>query len=231
MPYSRRYQRRNPGRYRAYQRRSRAMTSYVPRTRMSYPRGRMTYGRVKRIIDAELKKFDISAEELDVPTVTGQMVHLTPIGQGDTNVLRNGNQLTPVKLNGYIFVSGNTAQTNFSSMRVGIMRWNEDFSATPPTIAIIAADSSDPLAPYNLDNKGQFSVLWSRLVVLSNNSANPKILQQLRFSLKLAGAPKTLFDGAGFKKYHYFLFAWSDIAAAADEPLLTLSTSFRFTDS
>ncbi len=187
---------------------------------------------VRRIVDAELKKFDLAAGPLAVPTITGQMVNLTAIGQGDTNVLRTGNWVRPVNIHGYCQVSGNSVQsTNQSQVRIGVLCWNNDFSADPPTVALIAADSSNPMCPFSLDNKGSYSVLWTRVLTISNNDASSGFQKMYKFYIRLGRQPKMLYDGATQKKYQYFFFAWSDIAAAGDEPFIDFCSSIRFTDS
>ncbi len=223
MPYSRSYKRRHPraGRWaRSYKRR--------------HPRAPMTAYRVKRIIGQELKKFDLAAGPLSIPSVTGIVAGISDIGQGDTNVLRTGNMIQPVSVHGYASVTGNAAEaaTNAQAhVRIGLLRWNEDESTQVPTLPVLVADTGNPFCPYSLTNKGRYSILWSRVCIVSNTVENPNFQKLFRFKVKLDKGPKALFSGAAQKKFQYFFFGYSDIPAANEEPLLEFCTSLRFTDS
>ncbi len=194
----------------------------------------MTTGRVKRIIGAELKKFDLAVGPVNMPTITGLISSVSFPAQGDTNVERTGNWITPVNIHGTFIVQGNAAQaaaTSYSAFRIGIMVWNNDFSVDVPTVGKIASDSSAPLCPFSLDDRGSFRVIWSRTGAVANDVGNAKFHQVFRFYVRLSGAQKVLFDGAAQKKYQLIAFGWSDVAAAASEPQVEFCTSFRFTDS
>ena len=94
--------------YRRYRRRARR-TRVMGGIRKSF-RGRrrpMTTGRVKRIIDAELKVRDLGVGPVPIPLGTGSFVHITSIGQGDLNTERAGNWIKPTSWMGTITVQGN----------------------------------------------------------------------------------------------------------------------------
>ena len=90
-------------------------------------------------------------------------------------------------------------------------------------------DTAAPHQQYNIQNKGQFQILWSRTGVLSNQDTNPQYQKVHRFYVK--PRMKILFNNAAFKNNHLFIFAYSDIDAAANPPTLTFDTRLRFTDS
>ena len=195
----------------------------------------ITRSTVKRLIGAELKKRDLGVDFNEVPTITGMMTHISGIDQGDTNITRNGNWIRPVVLNGKVVCIGNSSNAVFATkMRVGVLLWKNDFTVDVPTITKVISDTSNPLSPFSLINKGSFSILWTRNIVLSNDKSNPNAQQQLTFYLKLSKYPKTLFAGtaaADSKKYHYFFFALSDEETKANPPSLSFHTSLRYTDS
>lgn len=68
------------------------------RRRMVRRRKPMTSGRVKRIIDAELKVHDNFILEFNLPSITGATFHLSNIGVGDSNTTRTGNWIKPTAL-------------------------------------------------------------------------------------------------------------------------------------
>jgi len=90
-------------------------------------------------------------------------------------------------------------------------------------------DVTAPHQQYNVENKGQFKILWSRTGILSNQDSNPQYLKILRFYVK--PSMKVLFDDAAFKNNHLFIFAYTDVDTAADPPTLSFDTRLRYTDS
>ncbi len=92
--------------YRRY-RRQRRKSNLMGGIRRSYTGARrvpMTTGKVKRIIDAELKVRDLSVGPVAIPTLTGAFVHITAIGQGDANTERSGNWIKPTTWMGTVTV-------------------------------------------------------------------------------------------------------------------------------
>jgi len=133
--------------YRTRVKRSRLMGSRRPRRpRRVMRRKPMTTGRVKRIIDAELKVRDLSVAPLPIAAVTGQIQLLSNILQGDTNSDRTGNWIKPTSLMGTITIQGNEAAdpSVISLIRVGIVCWKENETLNPFTIAQIMQDPADP---------------------------------------------------------------------------------------
>ncbi len=191
----------------------------------------MTSGRVKRIIDAELKVRDLGVGPVTFPTITGQMVQISNIAQGDTNVQRNGNWIKPTSWMGTITLRGNPAADAGLPVeyRVGVVCWKENQTTNAITIAQIMQDTASPHQQFNVENKGQFKILWSRTGILSNDAANLQFLKIHRFYVK--PPMKVLFDNAVFKNNHLFIFAYSDVDAAANPPSLDFETRLRYTDS
>ncbi len=196
------------------------------------PRRRpMTTGRVKRIIDAELKVLDLGVELSPIPSVTGEVLHISNIGQGDLNTQRNGNWIKPTTLMGTVTVIGNEDADPFliPQFRVGVACWKENQTLNPFTINQIMQDTSAPHQQYNIENKGQFKILWSRTGILSNQHVNPQYSKVFRFYVK--PPLKVLYDDDAFKNNQLFLFAYSDVDTAAFPPVMSVDFRLRYTDS
>ncbi len=201
------------------------------RGRKSYRKPRMTTGRVKRIIDAELKVRDLGVGPVAMPTVTGSFVHITSIAQGDSNAQRNGNWIRPVTWMGTVTLTANDADAvnNTVQYRIGCILWKENEDINAASLTKIVQDTSAPHQQYNIENKGQFKVLWSRTGILSNDTTNPRFQAVHKFYLR--PRMKVLFEGATFKNNHLFLFGYSNVATEADPPTISFDTRIRYTDS
>ncbi len=191
----------------------------------------MTTGRVKRIIDAELKVNDLSVEGVAIPSVTGSIIQISNVAQGDSNMQRNGNWIKPITWMGTITLQGNPLADadTISLFRIGCVVWKENQNLNPVTIAQIMQETTDPHQQYNIENKGQFKILWSRTGILSNQNRNPQFLKVFRFYLR--PSMKVLFDDADSKNNHLFIFAYTDIDTVDNLPDLAFSIRLRFTDS
>ncbi len=226
MPFSRSY--RSSRRRLGKARRSGGIQRRFRGTRRRRP---MTTGRVKRIIDAELKVRDLGVGPIAIPAVTGSVIRISDIAQGDANTQRNGNWIKPTSWMGTITLTGNEAAdpTLVPQFRVGCFVWKENESVNPATLTQIVQDNFAPHQQYNIENKGQFKILWSRTGILSNQDTNPQFLKVLRFYVK--PPMKILYDDADPKNNHLFLFAFTDTDAADNPPTYSFDTRLRYTDS
>ncbi len=189
----------------------------------------MTSGKVKRIIDAELKFRDLDVGPVDIPGGVGDVTLVTNIGQGDLATERNGNWIKPVSWMGTITVQGNTTATDLTSLfRVFVVCWKENESINGADLPKLVQDTFSPHQGYNIQNKGQFKILWSRTGIVSNNTDNPQFQKMYRFYVK--PSMKVLYDGVSLKNNHLFIVGFSD-QAPADAPNYIFSTRLRFTDS
>ncbi len=190
----------------------------------------MTTGRVKKIIGAELKFVSTNFRDAFTAAIP-VLLNLSNMPQGDNNSQREGNRITPVNIHGHITVVGESAQTtDVTDIRLAIFRWNEDIEATAnPLAEEIMQNVAELGSSYNINNRGQFKILWSRYFTVVNNPDNSAFRRTLRFYVKLSG-PKVLFDVNQPKKFHYFFMALSNSAEIAD-PQMILNTTFRYTDS
>ncbi len=200
------------------------------RRRRTYRPKPMTVGRVQRIVGAELKFRDLGVGPIALPSVTGLISHVSGIVQGDTATTREGNWIKPTTWMGTFIITGNVAgATTTDAFRLVCLQWKENQDVDPVTLAKVMQDTSAPLQQYNIQSKGSFKVLWSRTGIVSNDVNNPQFQKMLRFYVK--PRMKILYDASDFRKYHLFIVAYSDIAAASDPPTISFDTRLRFTDS
>ncbi len=199
--------------------------------RKTYRKKPMTVGRVLRIVDAELKFRDMGVGPVDMASSGGFTLHLTNIGQGDDASQRTGNWIKPVTLMGTISVQGNDAAppTVTPEFRVGVVQWKENQTLNPFAISKVMQDAFASHQQFNIQNKGQFKILWSRTGILSNHSQNPQFQKQLRYYVK--PSMKTFYDGQANKNNTLFFFAYSDIDSVNEPPTISLDTRLRYTDS
>ncbi len=201
------------------------------RRRRRAPRRAMTAGRVKRIIDAELKFVDLDLGPLPMPSVTGDVSDITNnINQGDLVNNRIGNWIKPVTWYCTITVEGNPLNPiNTALYRLIAVVWKENESINAIALNKIVQSVVFPHQGFRVQNKGQFKVLWSRTGILSNNTDNPQFQKMHRFYVK--PSMKALYDGANARNNQLFLIVFSDIDTVDDPPTFEFSSRLRFTDS
>lgn len=203
------------------------------RARMGRRRRRrpMTTGRVKRIVDAELKFFDLGIGPVSIPSGVGSVVHLSNIAQGDSSSQRTGNWIKPVTFMGTLTIFANLTDVVNATVayRVGVFYWKENQDLNPVTLAKIMQDTTAPHQQYKVTNKGQFKILWSRTGILSNDPANPRFQAIHKFYVK--PRLKNLYEGGGPRNNQLFIFAYSEVDALNDPPSYSFDARLRYTDS
>ncbi len=227
MPFSRSYRR-----YRGRAKKTRTMGGVRRRFRGTrFSRRPMTTGRVKRIIDAELKVRDLGVGPVAIPATVGSVIQISNIAQGDLNTQRNGNWIKPTSWMGTITLQGNELAdpTLVPQFRVGIVCWKENQTINPLDLGKLMQDTFAPHQQFNIENKGQFKILWSRTGILSNQDTNPQYLKVLRFYVK--PPLKLLFDDDESRNNHLFIFAYTDTDAVDNPPMYSFDTRLRYTDS
>ena len=133
---------------------------------------------------------------------------------------------------GTITVQGNVDATTAGLVpqyRIGVLCWKENETLNPASLLQIMQDTAAPHQQFNIENKGQFKILWSRTGVLSNDEMNPQFQKVHRFYVK--PPMKILYDDEAFKNNHLFIFGYSDVAGASDPPTFSFDTRLRYTDS
>ncbi len=196
-----------------------------------YRRRPMISGAVKRIIDAELKFTDLDVGPVAIPTVVGFLSPISePVGQGTLATQRIGNWIKPVTWYGMITVTGDPAEADSTSLiRLMAIQWLEDETQNPISLEDIVQDTAEPHQGFNIQNKGQFKILWSRTAIISNNNDNPQFQKMFKFYVK--PRMKVLYDAAAAKKGQLFLLAFSNIPVGGSPPQYEFSSRLRYTDS
>ncbi len=205
-----------------------AAMGFRPRRR-SYVRRPLSTGAVRRTIDAELK-FSDNDVDVPIPRTTGAITHITDMVQGDGASQRTGNWIKPVTWYATMIViadAANAVETNL--VRLMAVLWKENDDANPITLAQIVQNVVEPHQGFNIQNKGQFQILWSRAFIISTNPANSQFQKMYKFYLK--PKLKVLYSDAVFKNNHLFLIAFSDVDTLSNPPVLQFSTRLRYTDS
>ena len=193
----------------------------------------MTVGRVKRIISAELKISTVGNDFIKIDIATPMVVDLTsPIAQGDGATQRTGNWIQPVTYHGYATIRGtNNSSQITNKVRCMILRWKNDDSVDPAELAKVVFDPGDSTSSFNFDNKGSFTILWSRVFNISHADQNSQFLKTYRWKLSLGRGQKVLYADAAPKKFQLFFMAFSDSTVVAESPELAISSTLRWTDS
>ncbi len=216
--------------------RRRSRRRFVSRRRMGGPlvmrrrRRPMTAGNVKRIIDAELKFRDLSVGPVEIPAVNGSVVQISNIAQGDGVSQRTGNWIKPTSFMGAFTLEGNPASAQTTTQfRIGVVQWKENESINAIDLTKLMQDNFAPHLGFNIQNKGQFKILWSRIGILSNNNDNPQFQKLFRFYVK--PSLKVLYDDAAFRNNQLFVFGFSDLDTLSEPPTYLFDVRLRYTDS
>ncbi len=165
---------------------------------------------------------------LSIPSVTGQIIHLSNIPHGLTENDRSGNWIRPVTLYGTINIQANLDNLeSVQPFRVMVVQWRENQNVDLINLDKVVQNSAEPFQGYDVQSKGAFKILWSWVSTVIGATENPQFVKTRRFYVK--PRTKILFDGDEPRKYHLFLVAFSD--QAVDSPFLYGNTRLRYTDS
>ena len=107
----------------------------------------------------------------------------------------------------------------------------ESADGGPPVLDDIVFNSTAPTGQFQFTNTGQFKILYNKLFNLVNQDNNPAYQKMLKVYVKTSRRPKTVYNGILAKKFHYYLMAFSDTAAAGEIPDFRMDLTVRFTDS
>jgi len=191
----------------------------------------MTNYRVRRIIDAELKRFTNTTNS-DAPATTGSVFPLTDIiGQGISSTQRIGDWIKVINLHGNLSVKAQDSVGQIVAVRAFIFQWNETAEAGPPSLEDIVNNVTAPTGQFSFSNKGQFRILWTKLFNVVNQDNNPAYQRMLKIYIRTNRLPKTLFTGVLPRKFHYYFMIFSDTAAPGEIPEYRLDLTVRYTDS
>ncbi len=211
--------------------RSRRSRGYQRRGRFRPRRMPMTNYRVRRLINAELKRSVLGVNG-EAPAVTGEVQGLTDtIVQGDLATNRNGNWIKGRNIHGTLQVNGTDSIGQQVQVRAMIIRWNEDASVHIPTLDQVVNNPVAPGGQFNFENKGQFKVCWTKNFLIVNQDNNPRYTALFKIYMKIGYAPNILYGTSGAKKFHYYFIIFSDTDAVGEVPDYRLDLVTRFTDS
>lgn len=191
--------------------------------------------KVQQAVGAELKfipHFSLLEASNDNPNAT----FISIVDQGTGSEQRVGNWCSPSSVHGTVRCHGNPeASPETWTIRVGVLRYNDNSQGTSLFGSGFMEDPQRPGGPFKVASKGEFSVLWTRVLIVSNNTDNTLFTRALRYRVNLKNSPKCLYEGAGAgsrTKNHLIFFAVSDCAVTAlSPPSVDFDSMFRYTDS
>lgn len=110
----------------------------------------------------------------------GIIYDLSAVGQGDTDITRDGDRMMPTSLDVAFMVNG---EANSGISRLIIFRWFNNDTPTPSLILNTVGSSYSTVSPYYHDYKDKFNILLDRSFIVSNNG---KEIAQFKKRLVLA---------------------------------------------
>lgn len=214
MPYARRkfIRRRRPVRYRRY------------------GGGKRLVKTIRRVINrqAEKKYFDYSANT--TVSNSGYLLKLSEVPQGDSDVSRDGDQLTirSLQFNTETLVGVNeTGGTN--KVRIIIFQWFPNTAAGYPTLNNLLLDVTSPfLSPYAHDYRFNFRILADRTASVDDGDPS----RMMKFFIRRFARRKIQYVGASATSYTNGLFAYlvSD-SGAIPHPTVYWSGKLNYSDT
>lgn len=128
----------------------------------------VAYG-VKKLLNVEFKFFDVTQTETAM-SQTPQIVQLTNIPQGDTDVTRDGAQVKLTRLDIKYLIRMNTAAST-AIQRIMLIHDKQTNQAIYNASDLLLDTTSldNIVTPLNLDNKYRFRVLYNKVHTMSVN--------------------------------------------------------------
>ncbi len=179
--------------------------------------------KLKSVLAVEKKNHTLTVSGT-IPT-TGTIDHLTAIAQGDTNQLRDGNQLKVIYLGGRIRLLINASQTR-TFVRVMLVQDRQQIADATPAVGDIL-QSVSPTSFLNSNTLGRFKVLYDKVRHMSDNGN-----QLIYLKVDIPMNSKIRYNGTGvgdIQKNGIFLILIAD--NATDLPSINSSWRVRFTDN
>ncbi len=174
----------------------------------------------------EVKIHDLGPQNVVAP-LAGIVVDLTSIAQGDTLLLRDGNEISAIFMEfSYILRIDPIPVDAF--VRMVIVRDNLQVESTLPAIVDVFQTASVQAFKQRALPK-RFTKLWSATETLTQVGANHSKLKffrkKLNFNVRWTGVAGTTISKNGI----YFMAITS--SAVTEEPLLIINFRLHFTDS
>lgn len=197
-------------------------------------RGRRTYA-PRRFISPGVKpesKFIFSHQKGDAVLNLPFVVHVSHVAPGVGVNSRVANFIQPTNLYGHIDVTGDgSCEAVTSKVRLAFVQWHEDDSKSAFDGQRLLEDQQAPGGPWNVSEKGVFTILWSSYFTVTNNLENAKLSKTLRFDIKMHKRQRVLYDASASKKHQIFFVAMTDIVGFGPFPHVDAQIQLRFTDS
>lgn len=194
----------------------------------------VTKRQMKRAINAETQLHHTDnaavAEEIDT---TGIVVeNLTAIAQGDTDLLRTGDEVRPRRVEFNYFLQCKSTSIGPDLCRVILFQYKENSAIALPTKSTIiqSTATANPLQPYNNDHLPAYKILYDHTVSLDDFS-NSKSIYQRRVVIPESKLLKkiTYQGGASTEGFNnIYLYAWGATAAGTGSSQLSWYSRIHF---
>ncbi len=227
MPYKKRYKKRRGknllGSYNKY-------VSAASKTALLA----MQVYKLKSLINVEQKFFDVSSASTAIPDGVGTIVQLTNIGQGDTDITRDGSQIKLTSWSFKAIITSNTSAADTgTSVAVFLIEDKQTNGAIYTTADLLASVTNvlSVVSSLNLDNKFRFKI--HKRWILDVNLAG-KARRTLQFYKKFGNDMKLRFDANSpaitdlTSKSLSLLFISNE---ATNTPTITFFNRLRFVDN
>lgn len=215
-----------------------AKKPYVKRTKKKTLKVNTYYNLNKKVNmllkSREHKQLDVSSLALSVVDGVGIQTQLTNLTQGDTNITREGNQITAesiyIKLMFHIAAAASSSQ-----IRCLLVHDKQSNGAAFATTDLLESVTNirSLITPRNLDNIKRFQVLYDKIIVLNQNVASAisttrfiKIYKKLGINLRYDGNAGDITDLT--QSALSLLFISNE---ATNEPTVDVDSRIRFIDN
>ncbi len=179
---------------------------------------------VRKLTQAVEKKAHTLSVNGTIPT-TGTIDHLTAIAQGDTNQLRDGNQLHCIYVGGRLQMAQASAASR-TFVRVMLVQDRQQIAdATPAVTSVLQASTVQ--AFLNTNSVGRYKVLYDKVISLSDSGVT-NVFRKINISMN----SNIRYNGTGvgdIQKNGIFLILIGN--EGTNLPSITSSWRVRFTDS
>ncbi len=160
------------------------------------------------------------------------VVHVSHIVPGVGVNARVANFIQPTNLYGHINVTGDGAcEAITSQVRLCFVQWHEDECKSAFDGQRLLQSQVAPGGPWNVSEKGVFTILWSTYFTVTNNLENAKLSRTCKFDIKMHKRQRVLYDASASKKHQIFFCAMTDIVGFGPFPHVDAQIQLRFTDS
>lgn len=192
---------------------------------------------VAGIVNAEKKFFDVINAPIQTDT-TANVICLTNMAQGDTNITRNGNivALKTLQIEGYV---NHDVAVPYETIRVILVRDNDNLGGTAPTITDVL-ESSNVMALRNKNTPKRFTVLMDRRFTCDDSKPGKvwSYFHNFKMMKDKKGNPTKpwhlYYDGTGTADYtrgHLFLMTLGNTATASTTSVFGTYSRIRFYDN